>query len=176
MKKTAIFPVLVLFAFLVSCSSISVNQDYDSSFDFSQLKTFGFLPVPEDAGLDQLSANRIGDAITKELQAKGYSVGGQDADFGVALHFGQNTKTDIQSWGYGYGAWRGWGGGNIDVTQYEQGTLIIDFIDMKEKKLVWRGTGQGALSDNPSPEQKTKNVNTAVAKILAQFPPTGAGK
>lgn len=95
----------MLLAFLLNCSTISVNQDYDSSYDFSQLKTFGFLPLPQEAGIDQLSANRLGDAIKNELQANGYSVSGDNADFGVAMHFGQNTKTDIQSWRYGYGAW-----------------------------------------------------------------------
>jgi hypothetical protein len=162
-----------LFFCLVSCSSVSVNQDYDTEYDFSKLKTFGFLPVPADAGIDQLSAKRIGDAVTSTLTAKGYSVS-KEADFGIALHFGQQTKTDIQSWGYGWGggAWGGWGGNNVDVTQYEEGTLVIDFVDMKEKKMIWRGSGTGVLADNPNVEQRTKKVNEAVAKIIDKFPPT----
>ena len=38
---------------LTGCaSSVQVNQDYD----FSKIKTFGFLPIPESAGLNQLDA------------------------------------------------------------------------------------------------------------------------
>jgi hypothetical protein len=47
---------------------------------------------------------------------------------------------------------------------------------MKENKLEWRGTGQGALQDNPSVEDKIAAIDTAVAQILAQFPPTPGSK
>ena len=54
---------------LAGCATVSVNQDYDPGYDFPKLKTFGFIPIPEDAGIDQLSAKRLGDAIIKELTA-----------------------------------------------------------------------------------------------------------
>ncbi len=168
----SIFTGLLIF---VSCSSITVNQDYNTEFDFSKWKTFGFIPIPESAGIDQINATRLGDAIKKHLTAKGYKLE-EPADFGVALAFHQKTVTDVQSYGsgygygYGYGYWGGPGGG-VDVTQYDQGTLIVDFIDMKENKLEWRGTGQGALDDNPSVEERMANIDTAVAQILVQFPP-----
>ena len=164
-----IFTGLLIFA---SCSSITVNQDYNTNFDFSNWKTFGFIPIPESAGIDQINATRLGDAIKNHLTAKGYKLE-EPADFGVALAFHQQTVTDVQSYGTGYGYGYGyWGGpGGVDVTQYDQGTLIVDFIDMKENKLEWRGTGQGVLADNPSVEERMANIDTAVAQILVQFPP-----
>jgi hypothetical protein len=161
--------------FLISCSSITVNQDYDPQFDFSKLKTYGFIPIPADAGIDQLSANKLDAAIKNELTAKGYTIA-EKPDFGIALMFSQQTKTNIQSYGYGYG-YGGWGRGGmygtggVDVTQYQQGTLIIDIIDMSTQKLVWRGTGSGTMSDSPSVETRTENINNGVNQILAQFPP-----
>jgi hypothetical protein len=172
--------IITISIFLSSCSSITVNQDYDPAFDFSKLKTFGFIPIPADAGIDQLSANKLDAAIKTELFAKGYTISDK-ADFGVALMFSSKTKTNVQSYGYGYG-YGGWGGhgmygtGGVDVTQYEQGTLIIDVIDMSNQKLVWRGTGTGALSDSPSVETRTENINNAVNQILAQFPPEKTNK
>lgn len=160
---------------LISCSGISTNADYDPGFDFSTLKTFGFLPVPSDAGLDQLSADKVGNALKTQLTAKGYT-DSKDADFGIAMHFGKQQKTDVTSWGYGWGGWGMWGGGNIDVNQYEEGTLIVDFVSMKDKKMIWRGTAKGALADNPNVEQKTKSINDAVAKMLAGFPPGSKAK
>jgi len=152
-------------------------QDYDPEYDFSKLKTFGFLPIPAEAGIDQLNANRFGDAIKNEMTAKGYTVS-ENADFGVAILFGKQTKTNITSYGYGYGPyWGRYGGtGNIDVSQYDEGTLIIDVIDMNKKELVWRGTGKGAIDPNATVEERTANINNAVAQILAQFPPTPAQK
>ena len=165
---------------LISCSSITVNQDYDPAYDFAKLKTFGFIPISSEAGIDQLSADKLGNAIKTELLAKGYTISDK-ADFGIALMFSQQTKTNIQSYGYGYG-YGGWGRGGmygtggVDVTQYQQGTLIIDIIDMSQQKLVWRGTGSGTLSDSPSVETRTENINSAVNQILAQFPPDLSGK
>ena len=155
---------------LAGCSTISVTQDYDPGYDFSKLKTFEFLPIPEDAGIDQLNAKRLGEAIKTNLIAKGYTLS-EEADFGIALHFGQQTKTDVQSYNYHYGGW--WGSEEgVQVTQYDEGTLVIDFIDMAKNELVWRGTGSGVISQSPSIEERTENINKAVAQILAQFPPT----
>ncbi|HEX9253088.1 MAG TPA: DUF4136 domain-containing protein [Ignavibacteriaceae bacterium] len=171
------FITFVTAVLLVGCSTISVNQDYDPGYDFSKLKTFGFLPIPKEAGIDQINANRFGDAIKNELTAKGYTVSDK-ADFGVALLFGKQTKTNITSYGYGYGPYWGRYGGtsNVDVSQYDEGTLIIDVIDMAKKELVWRGTGTGAIDPNATVEERTANINSAVAQILAQFPPTPVQK
>lgn len=172
------FSVIVILAalFLLGCSTISVNQDYDPAYDFSKLKTFGFIPITEEAGIDQLNATRLGDAIKANLTAKGYTLS-ENADFGIALFFTKDTKTNIQSTGYGYGygyGYRGYGGmgGSTYVTQYEEGTLVIDFVDMAKQELVWRGVGTGALSESPSVEERTANINNAVTQILGQFPPT----
>jgi len=164
--------LLIIAAFLVAlvvnsgCSSISVSQDYDTSFDFSKWKNYGFMPIPESAGIDQLTADKISNAIRRELNAKGYK-DSEPSDFGIALHFGQKTVTDVQSYGYGWG----WYGGGVDVSQYQEGTLIIDLIDMKTNKLEWRGTAQGALADNPDVQTRTANVDSAVSQMLAPFPP-----
>ena len=173
-KNSYLSGALFLVMSLLVCSTVNVNYDYDTGYDFTQLKTFGFLPVPADAGLDQLNAQRIGDAITKELTEKGYTLS-KDADFGVAMHFGKQTQTDIQSWGYGYGRMGAWGpgAGNVSVTQYDEGTLIVDFIDMDKKALVWRGSGSGAVDDNANTEKRTQMINATVAKILTNFPPEG---
>ena len=172
----SIFNLLITFSlFFVSCSSVTVNQDYDPSYDFSKLKTYGFIPISSEAGIDQLSADKLGNAINTELTAKGYKIE-TPADFGIALMFSSQTKTNIQSYGYGYGygAWGRpgmYGTGGVDVTQYDQGTLIIDIIDMSSQKLVWRGIGSGVMSESPSVETRTQNINNVVNQILAQFPP-----
>jgi hypothetical protein len=62
--------------------------------------------------------------------------------------------------------------GGVDVSQYDEGTLVIDFVDMAKQELVWRGIGTGAVSESPSVEERTANINNAVMQILEQFPPT----
>lgn len=171
--SSAVILSAILFA---GCSSISVNQDYDPAYDFSKLKTYGFIPITSEAGIDQLNADRLGEALKTNLNAKGFTLA-EKADFGIALFFTKSTKTDITTtggYGYGYGyGYRGYGGmGHTDIYQYEEGTLVIDFIDMAENKLIWRGIGSGVLSENPSVEERTANINNAVMQILDQFPPS----
>ena len=173
----ALFVIVTFTAIIFAgCASISVNQDYDPAYDFSKLKTFGFIPITSEAGIDQLNADRLGEALKTNLTAKGFTLA-EKADFGIALFFTKSTKTDIHTsggYGYGYGyGYRGYGGvGYTDVYQYDEGTLVVDFIDMAENKLVWRGIGSGVMKDNPTVEERTANINYAVEEILRQFPPT----
>ena len=75
-------------------------------------------------------------------------------------------------WGYGWGyGWNPylWGGRSTYVTSSTEGTLYIDLIDAKKKELVWQGEGVGYLTENRN--EKEKQINEFVAKILEQFPP-----
>ncbi len=170
MKNLIIFSFVCALGFLLSCSSIQVNQDYDDAFDFSKLKTFDFFPSNPGSKMSQLNERRVKKALDAQLTAKGYSKFSTNPDFLIALHSGAQQKTDINNYGYGLG-WHGWGMGGVDVYQYEEGTLIVDFIDSKSKNLVWRGTARSILPNNPSPEQATDLINKVVAKILEKFPP-----
>ena len=168
MKQILLIVVMALMAInLMSCSSVTVNSDYDQGYDFAKLKTFGFLKIPADAGIDQLDAKRLSDAITSVMGEKGYTVS-EEPDFGIAMHFATQAKTEIDSTSYGY---YGWGRGGAQVWQYDEGTLVIDFIDRAKNELIWRGSGTKILADHPSIEDKIKNINAAVAEILNQFPP-----
>ena len=87
-------PIVIAALFLAGCSSISVNQDYDPAYDFAKLKTYGFIPITEEAGIDQLNATRLGDAIKANLTAKGYTLA-ENADFGIAFSTDYQDKHSI---------------------------------------------------------------------------------
>ncbi len=171
MKLILLIVVISLMAIcIMSCSSVTVKSDYDKDYAFVKLKTFGFLKIPADAGINQLDANRLSDAVKKVMGDKGYTVS-KEADFGVAMHFGTQTKTQVDSYGYGWGRWGGYGMGGTQVWQYDEGTLVIDFIDTAKNEMIWRGSGTGILPGNQNVDEKTKTINNAVAKILTAFPP-----
>lgn len=164
---------------LISCSSVSVSTDYDQSVDFSKYKTYkwGGANDPNDALLkNQLILQRVYDAIDTSMLAKGYTKVESDPDFVTYPHAGTQEKTDVTSWGYGYGGWWGAGGypgGTVDVTQYTEGTLFIDMVDTKKNKLIWRGTGTGIVNPPSSPQASMENIKSAVAQVLQDFPPPG---
>ncbi len=168
------------------CSSYSYKTDFDPSIDFSTYKTYMWYSgkMPDD---DALSANplvkkRVAAGIDKALQAKGYSIGTQDAyDFVVIIHAGNKEKMQITNYGYGGGGYgyggygRGWGGyggySQTDVYQYDETTVVIDIMDAKKKEMVWRATVTGVVKENPDREEQQKNIDNVVGKMLSEFPP-----
>jgi len=83
-----------------------------------------------------------------------------------------NTYYDTFNGGWG---WR-WGGGfgsdGISTTTeetYKVGTLIVDLFDRTTKKLIWRGSASGTLSNKS--DKNIKNLNRSVLKMFDHFPP-----
>ena len=173
MKSIMIGITISLMLIAVSCSTISVKHDYDSTVDFAKLKSFYWMPVPIQAGINTLDVKRIQSAITTQLQAKGYSMMPDNPDFMIAMHLGKQHKIEVHEWGYAYGPrGRYVGPGGIDMYQYDEGTLLLDFVDTRSKDLIWRGVATGEVDRYSSSEKKDKRINEAVQKILNNFPPT----
>ncbi len=58
----------------------------------------------------------------------------------------------------------------LRVTKQTEGTLFVDFIDVKNKKLVWQGIGSGALGARTG-AKKVERIQTFVKEIIANYPP-----
>ena len=162
--------IFLLCALLLAagCSSVSVSNDFDSKVDFSSLHTYSWVEVPQstsenvqrELATNSLIEGRVKKAVNRQLAAKGLRETTQDPDFLIAFHTGVQDKTDIQSWGYGYGYW-GMRGGGVSTINYQEGTLILDFIDPKTKNLIWRGVGKKVISEKTTPEKSEKGINEA---------------
>jgi hypothetical protein len=161
------------------CSSVTVNHDWDRQEDFSKLETFAWMEQPVDPAGDAraaamssgLFAARLHNSVNKHLQAKGYSIDTEKPDFVIVYHTGIQDKVNVTNWGYTYGPYWGPWGESVDVYQYAEGTLVLDFIDFETKQLIWRGTAQKALAENPDPEKVERNIDEVVVRLLERFPP-----
>jgi hypothetical protein len=138
---------------------------------------------------------KIRDAATIALEQKGLRLSQDHPDLVVSYmtKVGLGTKTNYYNggfypgfgwgpgWGYGFGwGWRGaWGWGYpyygysvypaeyADKEHYKEGTLIIDLVDTRTHKIVWRGFGVGEVHRNP---QKTiDDLPKIVDGVLAQL-------
>jgi hypothetical protein len=175
---------LVAAAFVAACSSITTSADYDPSTNFSPYKTYAWKDV--DPIQNQLVEARIKSAVDRTLQSKGLRKVEADPDLWVVPHARLTKETQINTYntGWGYGAWGGyrwgaWGGGTgmstSTVNEIPVGNLIIDLVDAKRNQMVWRGHASKTLDPDASPETKQKNVDAAVEKMFAGYPP-GSGK
>ena len=183
---------------LTACAGgISVRTALSPDASLHGLRTFRVLPTPQPkiAGavsstndpmlVNSISNRALRSDLAQEFAGLGYVATDSNPDFCVAYYASTNQKLDVTSWDYGYGwrprwwsGWgrrygRGWGGdwglqsGPV-VTQYTEGTVIVDVIDPKTKDLLWRGQGVAAVSANEAEyEQELKKT---VEAIVDKFP------
>lgn len=170
---------LVLVFLIISCNSIKVVADYETTTDFTQYKTFAFYKKGIDkAEISDLDKRRILKAIEVELLAKGFTKS-EDPDLLVNIFTKSRTKVDVYNNNYGYGngyyGWYPWyygpNYGTTTVSEYVEGTLFVDLIDTDKKELAWQGIGSGGLSTSGNVEKKEARIKEFVAQIMAQYPP-----
>jgi hypothetical protein len=89
----------------------------------------------------------------------------QTPDLLLTYHVGLKEKVDVSSYGY---RWGWYGPSSVDVWQYTEGTLAVDFIDGGSKDMVWRGYAVEVVGD---PKNQEKRINAAVKKLFKKFPP-----
>mgnify|MGYP005990301995 CR=1 FL=1 len=169
------FLLLVLSIFVSSCSTVKVATDYDSEVNFNQYKSYAFYkPGIDKADISDLDKKRILRAIESEMNAKGYTKS-SNPDILVSIFTKSREKVNINQSNnfYGYFGYRPWFNNlnrDVNVSQYTEGTLFIDFIDKQKKELVWQGIGTGALKMG-SKEKKDERIKEFVKEIISKYPP-----
>jgi len=87
------------------------------------------------------------------------------------------NKTEIHEYNTGFAYHNCWrcgpylGASSIDVDQYTEGTLFVDFIDPKSKQLQWRGVVSKRLSRSRTMEERKQMIDEIVTSVIARFPP-----
>jgi hypothetical protein len=188
MKKSLALISIISLALLFACGpAIKVSYDYDKETDFSKYKTFEYYGWADhsDKILSDIDKKRIESAFGDEITKRGLKYVESDGDMVVSLFVVVDQKTSVTAYTdhynmggvygpYGYGPGWGWGYGT-STTRYQEndyleGTLVVDFFDKAEKKLVWQGVGQKTVDENASTAVKDKNAQKMAQAIMAYFP------
>lgn len=165
-----ILPVMLVVV-MAGCASIKVSSDYDRKADFAKYKTFNFSKEVDKVSLNDLNRRRLKDAITKEMQAKGFRIAETPDVLVNAFIKGKTKYSATANTNYNGGMfYRGWGSSNtyVDVNKSIEGTLFIDLIDVQKKAMIWEGIAEGLV--NPRTETREDKINSVVAKIFKNFP------
>jgi hypothetical protein len=174
--------LLALLLSVAGCATLNIQDDYDPEENFAILKTYAWAPSETEAPKDprvqnDLLEGRVHESVDAVLSLKRYGLapGDEMPDFWVTYHAGIESKIDAQTIQTAYPYYRGysrWGGySETFVSEYDQGTLVLDVINSKSEKLIWRGSAQARVCDNSSPEKRSERVRSAIAAILERFPP-----
>ena len=169
MKTIKLMSVLVIMlgVMAISAAAQSVQSDFDRSFRFSELKTFSFADQKRAAtdplASDTLNDGRIRRGLETQLRDSGFRMETEKADFVIAYYVTTKNKLNVQDFGYGPPRW--FGSRDVRVNQYSEGTLMVDFIDAKSNRVIWRGRASGTL------EMKgvEKKISKSVEKLIKQY-------
>ena len=135
-----LFPVL-------SCSTMTVRADHDSQFEFSTYSTFSLFERQgkerQPPQMSEIVDRRIAAAMGTEMVGKGFSsTSPRDADFLITFYTAVRRRVVVNHAGWYGHRGRYWGGGARWARSYEEGTLVIDIIDRRQRELVpHRGPG-----------------------------------
>jgi hypothetical protein len=180
--------ILVLAAALAGCSSLKVNTEYDPSAPYASYKTYAWNPTapgPEQAPSirNPTIQAQVVAAVDRELQAKGFAMVKPEAnpDLLVAVHGWAQSRVEVSTYGYAYGPGYVYGPAYgpyqpmpvtpaVEVHNYTDGTLLIDFVDAKAMKLVWRGTATDTFT-RPDLAAVKRTVDEATAQLIGAYPP-----
>ncbi len=156
--KFGILSLFVFVLFLTGCSSTKIA--YDHSIDFKQYKTYAFYKK----GLEKLRVppkkkKFIVHTISEVLLNKGFSRSSHP-DLVINVFTNLHDRVDVYPRYYSpYYT-------QADVIKSKEGTLFIDIIDMKHKKVVWSGSQYLNLSGNDY-----RQFKNAIRTLLKNFPP-----
>jgi len=159
---------------LAACTGIRVDTDYDPNADFASLETYSWMERKKTGNprLDNdLLHQRVRRAVDAQLREKGYGRVVSDADFLVVEHFVIEKQTDVNTYVSSYGYRLGPVYTETYVDQYEVGTVILDVVNADTRQMMWRGSAEGRIHENMTPEQRAERARVVAEKLLADFPP-----
>jgi hypothetical protein len=162
---------------LVGCASMRVSSFVERGAEFTRYRTYSWGPAATfETGDPRLDNNpffheRIRADVEKELARRGFektTSGGPD----VLIHYRASVRQRIDvntvapEKGY-------CDANNCKPYVYEAGTLLIDFVDARTDRLVWRGWAEDSVDGAISNQQlMDKKVDNAVTRIFQRLPPS----
>jgi len=179
---------------LSACTSYDYYTAAINKTDLSNYHTFAWMPASNTGGNslnNDVADAKIKDATTMALVSKGLRLSRRNPDLVVTytLKVGRGARTNYYTPYYGgfYPGWGfGWGWGYrpyyyafgapfpyyggltyAEKEHYKEGTLIIDLVDTRTRRIVWRGFGVGEVHHNPqkSIDDLPKEVNGVLAQL-----------
>jgi uncharacterized protein DUF4136 len=175
------FAMTILFAgTLTACAtSMTVSSHVEHDLDLSRFRTFDWGPADalpaEDARLAEnpVFKDHVQGAVEKGLAARGFQLiaSGETADLLIHYHANISPRINVNHADRAYG-YCSQADCPPDLVEHEAGTLVLDVVDARTNKLVWRGWAQTSVEDMlHKPDVMAKTIDEIIARILFRLPP-----
>lgn len=179
MKKLIYILGLGLFLVIASCSSHKYHTTRVQNIDFSQYKTYGWLPPVDSLSKsyfdNDIAKSNIFSTANAELETFGLVYDKKNPDLLFRYISIVNNRSrpvyanSYYGWGY-YGWYNPWYyRPHIPVgkERYRYGHLIIEAIDRKTNSVIWQARGSSEIR---TPEKAINSLPKVVRGILKEFP------
>ena len=178
---TTLLGCLLLAGVLVACSSVKtyVNKAPVKARTFSFLNT-GSRDLPSYAEASQQAHTMIQQAINRNLAAKGVSQvpSGGDVTVAYLVVVGNNSTTTSLNSYFGYtddsnafvDKIHAQETGNQARGYFEEGTLVVDFVEPSTSKVLQRRCIAAPVLRNLSAENRSERIQTIVDQVLKDVP------
>lgn len=155
--KKLLFLLILFSAF--SCKVVQVSSIYDEKKDFSSYKAYAFDQEVFELYVNEADRDLIRTAIDNEMGKKGFTKS-SDPDILInVLLAGEKFEMVSEA------------SNNFYYHGFTEGTLVISFIDVNNKKIAWQGTGTKAIAKDINESKRVANINKAISEILEDYPP-----
>jgi hypothetical protein len=169
----------------IGCQTFNVRTDWDPAHQFDVFQRYFWVEPPEVEGASPFADNtllrkRVRFTLEAKLEERGFQQTEErsNADFLVSYSVILEERLKINGYyaggGGGYNRGRYGGFGTIHSTasirEYQESTLIIDFLDPNNDDLVWRGWGTGIVRTRDRNKRRDR-LEKGIAAILEKFPP-----
>ena len=174
----AVFALALLLA-LSGCARLleSVDTNYNRSTDFSALETYNWWALRGQEGTDPSDLALIRRLVDTDLQEKGLRPVEETPDFLVLVVLRRTRQVETQqindplTGDRRFASSQPLSGSGPVTWNYEEGTMVIQFVRPETNHMVWRGAFKTDLDVATTPEKRTAVIERAVNKIMNEFPP-----
>lgn len=173
--------ILALFTSLITAScatTMTVSSHVERGLDFTPYRSFDWGPADAlptgDPRLDQdpFFRDHVQGAVEKELAARGIVLSASGTpDLLIHYHANIRQRIDVARIDRSYGHCPGTTC-PPETIEYEAGTLVLDFIDARTNRLIWRGWAQKSVGDMlHDRDTMARTIDEAVTRMLKRLPP-----
>jgi hypothetical protein len=163
---------------VVGCATaITVGSHVDRGLDFSRFRTYNWGPADSlptgDPRLDKDSFfnDHVQGAVERQLAAKGLELT-RSAMPELLIHYHATIarRMDVNRVDRGHGFCAG-GDCPAEPLEYEAGTIVLDIVDARTNKLIWRGWAQNSVEQMlGDPDRMVKTIDEAIKRMLRRLP------
>jgi hypothetical protein len=162
----------------VGCApTINVSSHVERGLDLSRYRTFDWGPpdaLPTgDARLDEnpFFKDRLEGAVERELARRGIEFpSAASPDLLIHYHASIVERIDVNKADRTYGYCTA-GDCPPDTVTYEVGSIVLDIIDAKTNRLIWRGWAQSRVQELlDDPDRMAQTVREAVERMFERLP------